>query len=159
MQSPPTRRGCKKGAENAETNQDIGLSRGGKNTKIHAVVDGLGNPVKLILTPGNTHDCSAAVDALTGLQLAGSVVLGDKAYGTIDIRTHIESQGATYCIPPKSNAVCPWVCDYHHYKERHVVECFFNKLKQFRCIATRYDKLSSSFFSFVLLASSMILLK
>jgi transposase len=85
--------------------------------------------------------------------------LADKAYGTVEIRNYIESQGATYNIPPKSNAADPWECDYYHYKERHVVECFFNKLKQFRRVATRYDKLSRNFLSFALLASSMILLK
>lgn len=93
------------------------------------------------------------------MTLSGSVVLGDKAYGTTEIREYIDSQGATYCIPPKSNAQEPWDCDYHHYKERHVVECFFNKLKQFRRIATRYDKLSQSFLSFAYVASIMILLK
>ena len=137
----------------------MGLSRGGNNTKIHAVVDALGNPVKLILTPGNVNDCTGAVDVLSEVELSGSVVLGDKAYGTIDIREYITSQGATYCIPPKTNAVKPWECDFHHYKERHVVEIFFNKLKQFRAVATRYDKLSRNFLSFVFLASSIILLK
>ncbi len=85
--------------------------------------------------------------------------MGDKAYGTVEIRDFIESNGGSYCIPPKANATQPWDCDYYQYKERHVVECFFNKLKQFRRIATRYDKLSNSFLSFVLLASVMILLK
>lgn len=75
------------------------------------------------------------------------------------MRNHIVANGASYCIPPKSNAVEPWDCDYHHYKERHVVECFFNKLKQFRHISTRYDKLSHNFLSFAFLASVLILLK
>jgi transposase len=119
----------------------------------------LGNPVKFFLTPGNINDCTAAIDALSGLSLAGSIVMGDKAYGTVEIRAYIESQGASYCIPPKSNAADPWECDYYQYKERHAVECFFNKLKQFRGIATRYDKLSLHFLSFVFLASAMILLK
>ncbi|SCW77130.1 Transposase DDE domain-containing protein, partial [Paenibacillus tianmuensis] len=79
--------------------------------------------------------------------------------GTHDIRTYIESQDATFCIPPKSNTANPWECDFYQYKERHVVECFFNKLKQFRGIATRYDKLSRNFLSFAFLASAMILLK
>ena len=148
-----------KTAENSDTNQDIGLSRGGRNTKIHAVVDALGNPIRLFLTPGNVNDCTAAVDVLKGIELAGSIVMGDKAYGTVEIRGYIESQGATYCIPPKSNAAEPWDCDYYQYKERHVVECFFNQIKQFRRIATRYEKLSRNFLSFALLASSMILLK
>jgi transposase len=86
-------------------------------------VDALGNPVRLFLTPGNT-------------------LLADKAYGTLNIRTYIESQNATFCIPPKSNTTDPWACDFYQYKERHVVECFFKKLKQFRGIATRNDKLS-----------------
>lgn len=89
----------------------------------------------------------------------GSVVMGDKAYGTTKIREYIEASGGTYCIPPKTNAAQPWDCDFYQYKERHLVECFFNKLKQFRRVATRYDKLSRNFLSFALLAASMILLK
>ena len=85
--------------------------------------------------------------------------MGDKAYGTATIREFIETNGGSYCIPPKDNAKQPWSCDFYQYKERHLVECFFNKLKQFRRVATRYDKLSRNFLSFALLASSMILLK
>jgi transposase len=85
--------------------------------------------------------------------------MGDKAYGTVAIREFIETNGGSYCIPPKDNAKQPWYCDFYQYKERHLVECFFNKLKQFRRVATRYDKLSRNFLSFALLASSMILLK
>jgi len=123
------------------------------------VVDALGNPVKLYLTPGNINDCTVAVEVLSNVTLSGSMVLGDKAYGTLEIREYITSQGATYCIPPKANAIDPWDCDFYHYKERHVVECFFNKLKQFRGISTRYEKLSRNFLSFAFLASAMILLK
>jgi transposase len=85
--------------------------------------------------------------------------MGDKAYGTVKIRGYIESQDATFCIPPKTNAANPWDCDYYQYKERHVVECFFNLIKQFRRVATRYEKLSKNFLSFALLASSIILLR
>ena len=85
-----------------------------------------------------------AVPLLEGLEIAGSAVLGDKAFGTAEILTYIRENGATAVIPPKSNTVEPWDCDYYHYKERHVVECFFNKLKHFRRIATRYDKFSVS---------------
>jgi len=122
-------------------------------------VDALGNPVKLHLSPGNVHDCTVAIDVLDGVTLTGSLLIGDKAYGTLDIRNYIESQGGSYCIPPKSNTKHPWDCDFYQYKERHVVECFFNKLKQFRRVATRYDKLSRNFLSFAFLASAMILLK
>lgn len=102
---------------------------------------------------------TVAVEVLSGVTLSGSVVLADKVYGTIDIRTYIESQDATFCILPKSTTANPWECDFYQYKERHVVECFFNKLKQFRGISTRYDKLSRNFLSFAFLASAMILLK
>jgi transposase len=140
-------------------NVTLFVSRGGRNTKIHAVVDALGNLVELSLTPGNVNDGTAAVDVLSNVEIEGSLVMGDKAYGTKEIREDIEEQGGNDCIPPKSNTVEPWECDFYQYKERHVVECVFHKLKQFRRVATRYDKLSRSFLSFVLLASVMILLK
>ncbi len=115
--------------------------------------------MELYLTPGNVNDCEVAVDVLSNVEIEGSIVMADKAYGTKAIRDYISGQKASYCIPPKSNAAEPWDCDFYQYKERHLVECFFNKLKQFRCVATRYDKLSHNFFSFVLLSAVMILLK
>lgn len=132
------------------------MSRGGKNTKIHALVDGLGNPIRLIFTSGEVHDSKEAVPLLEGLEFSGSTVLGDKAFGTVEILTYIRGNNGTAVIPPKSNATDPWVCDFYRYKERHLVECFFNKLKHFRRIATRYDKLSSMFQAFVFLACIML---
>ena len=93
------------------------------------------------------------------MDISGSNILGDKAYGTHEIREYITGQNADYVIPPKSNTKEPWDCDYYLYKERHLVECFFLKLKWFRRIATRYDTLDSTFLSFVYIASIMILLK
>ena len=72
-------------------------------------------------------------------------------------RTYIEEHGASYVIPPKSNVPDPWPVDWHLYKERHLVECFFQKIKWFRRIATRYDKLDASFLAFVYLAAIAIL--
>ena len=166
MQSASARGGCKKGADESDLTaeqmkekQDIGLSRGGKNTKIHALVDGLGNPIRLIFTGGEVHDSKEGVPLLEGFEIAGSAVLGDKAFGTVEVLSYIRKHGAEVVIPPKSNTVNPWDCDYHHYKERHLVECFFNKLKHFRRVATRYDKLSIMFQAFTYLACIMIWLK
>ena len=75
------------------------------------------------------------------------------------IRNYIDSQKAIYTIPPKANTKEPWDCDYYLYKERHLIECFFNKIKSFRRVATRYDKLASSFLAFVYIASIWILSK
>lgn len=158
-QSASAERGCKKGAVNAENNQFIGISRGGKTTKIHAVTDALGNPVHFLLAGGNIFDSSVVTDLLSEIPISGSNIPGDKAYGTTVIRSYMSEQGASYTIPPKKNTVNPWSCDYHLYKERHLIECFFNKLKVFRRVATRYDKLAVSFLAFIHLASIWILLK
>ena len=144
---------------NEEVNQDIGTSRGGKTTKIHALVDALGNPLKLMFTGGNVHDSKIAIPLLSHVDISSSIIQGDKAFNSKEIRSYITSQGATYAIPPRENDPNPWECDWWQYKERHLVECFFNKLKNFRRIATRYDKLTSRFRSFVYLACVMILLK
>jgi transposase len=132
------------------------LSRGGKNTKIHVIVDGLGNPIHVHLSAGNIHDSKEAPRCIGDVCLEGSVFMGDKAYSSILIRRLIEAGGGTVCIPPKSNEKNPWKCDYSQYKERHLVECFFQKLKQYRAVATRYAKLASRFLTLVLLACVMI---
>ena len=137
----------------------VGVSRGGRNTKIHALVDGLGNPLAFLLSSGNDHDSRHAVPLLSQVDIEGSNILGDKAYGAKAIRDYIDSHNATYTIPPKSDVNDPWSVDWHIYKERHLVECFFQKLKWFRRIFTRYDKLDSSFLAFVHIAAIAILLK
>ncbi len=134
----------------------IGRSRGGLTTKIHAIVDGLGNPVQFLLSPGNDHDSIHAVELLEKVPIKGSNILGDRAYGSQNIRAYITNQGASYTIPPQSNASNPWPVDWWLYKERHLVECFFQKIKWFRRVATRYDKLDSSFLAFVHLAAIII---
>ena len=75
------------------------------------------------------------------------------------LREYITRQGAAYTIPPKDHCAEPWYCDFHTYRERHLVECFFNKLKAFRRVATRYDKSAVSFVAFIHLASIRVLLK
>ena len=137
-------------------NKAVGRTKGGLNTKVHAIVDGLGNPVAFLLSPGNDNDSTHAIDLMDKTDLTGSNLLGDKAYGTKEILAYINEHGATVVIPPKSNAKDPWPVDYCLYKERHLVECFFQKMKWFRRVATRYDKLDKSFLAFVYMAAIMI---
>ena len=128
----------------AQKNQCIGVSRGGRSTKIHAVVQ---------LSAGNVHDVKVAQEMLEAVKLRpGMAVLADKAYGKWELREFIANIGADFCIPPKSNESDPWFVDWWLYKERHLVETFFLKLKEFRRVATRYDKRADRFLAFVHLA-------
>ena len=136
----------------------VGRTRGGLNTKLHTIVDGLGNLVEFLLSAGNDHDSIHAIEVLERIEISGSSVLADRAYGAEKIRLYISEHGASYVIPPQSNISQPWPVDWWLYKERHLVECFFQKLKWFRRVATRYDKLDASFLAFVYLASIAILL-
>ena len=122
-------------------------------------MDGLGNPICFRLTGGHIHDSKVAVDLLSTIDISESTILADKAYGTREILDHIQQQDGDYAIPPKSNTKNPWKCDWILYKERHLVECFFLKLKQFRLVATRYDKLATSFLALIYIAYISILLK
>ena len=138
-------------------NKAVGRTRGRLNTKLHAIVDSLGNPVEFLLSAGNEHDCVHTVKLLETVEISGSNILADRAYGAQAIREYILERGATYVIPPQSNISKPWSVDWYLYKERHLIECFFQKIKWFRRIATRYHKLDASFLAFVYLASIAIL--
>ena len=142
-----------------KSKKHIGISSSIRTTKIHVVVDELGNPVYIKLTAGQIHDSTQAIEILSHLNIKGCNILADKAYGIQEIQKYIEKQGAKYTIPPKSNTKDKWERDYHAYKKRHVVECFFNKLKQYRRIATRYDKLVTSFMSFIYIGCIMLFIK
>ena len=89
----------------------VGRTRGGLNTKLHAIVDGLGNPVEFMLSAGNDHDSVHAVELLKKVEISGSNVLADRAYGAKMIRAYISEQGARYVIPPQSNVSDPWSVD------------------------------------------------
>ena len=102
---------------------------------------------------GNDDESIHAVELLEKIEISGGNVLADRAYGAKAIRDYISEQRANYVIPPQSNVSKPWPVDWWLYKERHLVECFFQKLKWFRRIATRYDKLDASFLAIVYLAS------
>ena len=99
------------------------------------------------------------MELLSDLSTSESYVIADKADGSKQIREHIEKQGWHYKIPPKSNAVDPWTYDQWRYRERFQVECFFQKIKWFRRIATRFEKLDEPFKAFIFIASVLIWLK
>lgn len=127
-------------------NQDaegFGRSRGGFTTKIHAAVDALGNPLKVIITPGQRNDVTQA-EILIG-DTKNAFVMADKAYDCDRIRTKIQQQKCIAVIPSKSNRKNP----YDYDKERHVIECFFSKIKYFRRIFSRFDKSARNFASFL----------
>lgn len=93
---------------------------------------------------------------LEKLNISGSTVLADKAYGSWENREYIADHDADFCIPPKSNAVDPWYCDYAHYRERHLVEFFFMKIKDCRRIAMRFEKLACRFLAFLHLKAALL---
>jgi transposase len=138
--------------------QHMGRSRGGLTTKIHAVVDTNGLPVQLGLTPGEAHDnrlCSVLLNELS----PQTMLLADRGYDADWIRALASEQGAWANIPPKRNrkeAICfsPYL-----YRARNLVERFFNKIKQCRRIATRYDRLAANYLAFIKLASIHIWLR
>ncbi|MBY4641082.1 IS5 family transposase [Gluconacetobacter entanii] len=142
----------KKGARN----QAIGRSRGGLTTKIHAICDALGNPVEFGITSGQDADITQAEPLLENID--PNAFLADKAYDADRLIDRLIQRGITPVIPPKRNRTTRRKTDFSLYCERNLVERFFNKLKQFRAIATRYDKLKSTFLAAVQFASIIILL-
>jgi transposase len=151
---PAPRERQKNGGQEA---QALGRSRGGFSTKIHAKVDGLGNPLRFILTGGECHESSQG-EALLGEQV-GEYVLGDRAFDSDDFIAFILDHGATPVIPSRKNRKNPREYDAWRYRERALVECFFNKLKQFRHIFSRFDKLASRFLGFLHFAGVLIWLR
>jgi len=138
-----------------DQDQAIGRSRGGLSTKIHALVDALGNPLAFLLTGGQARDLAGA-DALLPHMAAGRLI-ADKAFDA-DARVlePLAQAGKSAVIPPRPNRLTPREFDRHLYKERHLIENFFCKLKQFRAIATRYDKTARNFLAAIHLAAAII---
>ncbi len=132
------------GAKGDANAQAMGRSKGGLSTKIHAVSDALGNPTAFHLTPGQASDLDGADVLLPKLE--AKQLLGDKGYDADErVIERLEQQGITPVIPPKRNRREQREYDKELYKARHLIENFFAKLKQYRAIATRYDKLAESF--------------
>ena len=126
------------------------------STKIHALVDALGNPVEVMLSPGQAHDLTCAEPLIEAVD--PGALIADKAFDANAFIEGLNGRGITPVIPPKSTRKIPRLCDFVLYCERNLIERFFNKLKHFRAIATRYDKLAKIFLAGVQLACASILL-
>jgi len=125
------------------------------STKIHTLVDALGNPVAFLLTPGQAHDLEGA-DALLP-QMQADTLVADKAFDADErVIEPLRAAGKNLVIPPKSNRKDQRAFDKEMYKARHLIENFYCKLKQYRAIATRYDKTARNFLAGIHLAAAVI---
>jgi transposase/ADP-ribose pyrophosphatase YjhB (NUDIX family) len=154
---PPTHQHAANGQKNLRS-RCMGRSRGGLTTKVHVLVDAEGLPIALKLTEGQAHDGRSAADMLDTVQ-AGHTLLADRAYDSDALREMLCKRGAGGNIKPMRgrNRKLPfsgWV-----YRQRNAVERFFNKIKHFRAVATRYDKRDDNFLASVKLASLRIWLR
>jgi putative transposase len=156
---PPARRWrAKKGDLPAEAaaREGLGRSRGGLTTKVHAACDALGNPLRFLLTPGQRNDITQADGLLDGYE--AEAVVADKGYDADWLVAQIEVAGAEPVIPPKANRTEQRDYDANLYADRNKIERLFNRLKHYRRVATRYEKLGRNYLAFVHLAAAMTLL-
>jgi transposase len=140
--------------ERGERAQAIGRSRGGRTTKIHALTDAACRPIAFLLTGGQVADCTAAALLLEKMPEA-SILHGDKGYDSNAVRRQAEDKGAMPNIPPKSNRRWKNCFSPHLYRNRNAIERMFCRLKDYRRIATRYDRLAGNFLAAVCLAATV----
>ncbi len=137
--------------------QALGRSRGGFSTKIHILVDGLGNPLRIRLTAGQCHDSCQAPALVEGLTFER--VIADRGYAGQAFVDLVLERGAEPVIPPHPRAKQPREYDRWWYRERHLVECCINKLKHFRRVFSRFDKLARRYLGFIQFTSVLIWLR
>ncbi len=141
---------CAAGYEkNSQNKEALGRSCGGFSTKIHALTDSNGKPIKFILSPGQNHEITKASELIKDINNA--LILADKAFDSDDLIKFIEEKNCIPIIPSKTNRVKPRELDKNIYKERNLIERFFGKIKYFRRIFSRFDKSANVFLSFLYL--------
>ena len=136
----------------------MGRSRGGLTTKVHALTDAHGLPIELLLTPGQAGDCPAA-EGLLGRLYENTIVLADKAYDADWLRRRIEAAGAAPNIPSMIHRRWKACFSPVLYRARNKIERFFNRIKHFRRIATRYEKRASNYLAMLKIAAIQIWLR
>jgi transposase len=137
--------------------QSLGRSRGGFSCKIHITVDGLGNPLRFRLTAGQRHDITQAQALLDGFDFER--LIADRGYASEDFIDFLLERGIQAVIPPHQRAKVLREYDEWLYRERHLVECFINKIKHFRRIFSRFEKLDTSYLSFLQFVGVLIWLR
>ena len=150
-QSAPLGLGRKRGGQK----QAVGRSRGGRNTKIHALADAKGRLIAILLTGGEAHDCPVAERLIRRVE-APHRLLGDKAYDSAELREELDERGTKPVIPNRCNRKQPFSFSKRLYKLRWRIESAFNRLKDFRRIATRYDRLARNYLASVCLAAVLV---
>lgn len=147
---------CSAGYKQQEE-QGLGRSKGGFSSKIHALVDALGNPLKFLITGGQRNDITQADVLVSGITNAN--VLADKGYDADHLRSLLSEQKCIAVIPPRSNRKNQHQYDKHLYEDRSAIECFFSKIKHFRRIFSRFDKSMRNFLSFLSFVGACIWLR
>lgn len=137
--------------------QGLGRSKGGFSTKLHAACDALGNPIRFFVTAGQRSDYIKALDLIEGQKMGA--LIADKGYDANYMIEAAKNVNAQAVIPPRSKRKTPREYDEELYKERNLIERMFNKLKNFRRVATRYDKLDIAYLGFVFCAGIYLWLK
>ena len=151
--------GAKGGSQGGQDGQALGRSRGGFSTKLHLRCDENGLPLAVVLTPGQTHEARAFDALVEGLAPGTRCLIGDAGYDAGWIRQELLLRGVLPVIPPNPVRKEPAPLDRELYRLRNRVERLVNRLKQFRAVATRYDKTAESYLAFVHLAAARVWLR
>ena len=143
------------GRKRGEQKQAIGRSRGGRNTKIHALADARGRLLSILLTGGQAHDCPPARRLIRRTKPAAKL-LGDAAYDSAELRQWLDKRGTKPVVPNRANRLQPFHFNKTAYKQRHHIENAFCRLKDFRRVFTRYDKLARNFLASLCIAAAIV---
>ena len=127
------------------------------STKIHIAVDAVGHPLRLILTAGEVHEATQAGALIEGLTLIS--LIADKGFDTDALRAELADAEVDVVIPPKASRTAKVAYDENAYGLRYRIECFINKIKHYRRVATRYEKTARNFLSMTMLAAVMVWLR
>lgn len=143
--------------KNSTKKEALGRSKGGFTTKIHTVVDALGNPIKFILTPGQTNDITQAQELTKDFK--NTIVIADKGYDSEQFIDYLLSKGCTPVIPPRKNRKKLRTYDKNLYKERHLVEGLVGKIKHFRRVFSRFEKTANCYLGFLHFVGALLWLR